>query len=128
MSNFTIKNIKEVEDAAPKFGMPPGIEARFGRRELEGENLGASYIRLDPDFRMPFGHKHDEQEELYVLVGGSGRIKIDDDVHELKQWDAVRLAPGTMRNIEAGPDGLELIAFGAGPRDPGEIVQDWWRD
>jgi mannose-6-phosphate isomerase-like protein (cupin superfamily) len=130
METHTIKNLKEVEDSAPKFGMSDVLEARFAREELRLENSGISYQRLQPSSRLPFGHKHSEQEELYVVVGGSGRIKLDDEIVDLRQWDAVRIAPGTMRNLEAGPDGLEVVLFGA-PNDANsdvEMVQGWWAD
>lgn len=130
MSDWTKKNLKdEVENVSPKFGMPDGIEARFARRALGGETLGISHLTLAPGFRVPFGHKHGEQEEVYVLVRGSARMKLDDEIVELRPWDAVRIGKGTMRNVEAGPDGAEYLAFGAGT-DPGdaEMEQGWWSD
>jgi mannose-6-phosphate isomerase-like protein (cupin superfamily) len=130
MSAYTKKNLKQdVENAAPKFGMPDEMEARFGRSSLDGETLGLSYIQLAPNFRIPFGHKHSAQEEVYVVVGGSARVKVEDEIVELAQWDAIRFDMAAMRNMEAGPDGVEYIAFGAGtdPRDA-EMVQGWWSD
>jgi mannose-6-phosphate isomerase-like protein (cupin superfamily) len=130
MADYTLTNLKQdVEDSAPKYGMPPGIEARFARGAIEGSTLGLSYVKLGPSFRVPFGHRHSAQEEVYVLVSGSARIKLDDEVLELKQWDAVRIGKGTMRNMEAGPEGAEYLAFGAGddPRDA-EMEQGWWSD
>jgi quercetin dioxygenase-like cupin family protein len=127
---YTVKNLKEIEDQAPKFGFAPNLEARFATEPLGLEHTGVSYQRLASNFRMPFGHTHPEQEEIYVLVSGSGRIKLDDEVIELRQWDAVRIEKGTMRNIEAGPDGAELIAFGA-PRagaNDAEMTPGWWTD
>ncbi len=128
MAGYTIKNLKEVEDSAPKFGLSPGLEARFAREPLELQNSGVSYQRLAPNTRAPFGHRHRQQEELYLIVGGSGRIKLDDDVVELRQWDAVRIAAETMRCLEAGPEGLELVAFGAPYTGPGdaELTPGWW--
>jgi mannose-6-phosphate isomerase-like protein (cupin superfamily) len=130
MSGYTIRNLKAVEDAAPKFGMSPALEARFARRELGLERAGVSYQKLAPGARVPFGHKHVEQEELYVVVAGSGRIKLDDQIVDLKQWDAVRIAPETMRCVEAGEDGIELLAYGAPGTDDGdvEMTQGWWSD
>jgi mannose-6-phosphate isomerase-like protein (cupin superfamily) len=130
MADATIKNLKEdVDDAAVGFGLSPNLEARFAREALECKNMGVSYERLGPNFRVPFGHQHETQEEVYVVVGGSGRVNIDGDVRDVKQWDAVRVGPGTMRGWEAGSDGLELIAFGA-PKMPNdaELVQGWWAD
>jgi uncharacterized cupin superfamily protein len=130
MSQFTIKNIREVEDQAPKFGMSPQLEARFARDDLETEQLGVSFQRLAPNFRQPFGHRHREQEEIYTVVGGSGRVKIDDEIHDVEEWDLVRIAPGTARCFEAGDAGLELVVVGPRLKDPDEIemLQGWWDD
>jgi mannose-6-phosphate isomerase-like protein (cupin superfamily) len=130
MSSYTKKNLKEdVENQAPKFDMPAEMEARFARRTLGGETLGLSHMKLAPGFRIPFGHKHANQEEVYVVVRGSARIKVEDEIVELGEWDAIRFDKNTMRNVEAGPDGVEYIAFGAGD-DPldAEMVQGWWSD
>jgi uncharacterized cupin superfamily protein len=130
MSDYTIKSLKEIEDMAPRFGFAPDLEARFAGKSLGLERSGLSYQRLAPGFRMPFGHRHEQQEEVYVLVSGSGRVKLDDEVVEVKQWDAVRVAKGTMRAFEAGPEGMELIAFGApntGLQDA-EQAPGWWTD
>lgn len=130
MTGYTIRNLKEIEDQAPKFGFAPSLEARFATAPLEFEQAGISYQRLAPGFRMPFGHKHKEQEEVYVLVSGSARVKLDDEVVELRQWDAVRVPKETMRNFEAGPEGAEIIAFGAPHTGPGdaEMTPGWWTD
>lgn len=127
MSAYTKANLREVENQAPKFGMPDGLESRFARSALHGKTLGLTLFTLAPNFRMPFGHKHSAQEEVYVVVRGSARVKVDDEVVELGEWDAIRFDDDAMRNVEAGPDGLEYLAFGAGddPRDA-EMVQDWW--
>jgi mannose-6-phosphate isomerase-like protein (cupin superfamily) len=123
-SPFTVKNLKELDDSAVEFGLAPNVEARFGRKALEAERSGVSYQRLAPNFKQPFGHKHGEQEETYVIVGGSGSVTAGDETVEIKTWDAVRVAPDTVRTFEAGPDGLELIAFGAGPQGDVEMMQD----
>ena len=127
--SYTIKNLSEVEDSAPKFKMPSEMQARFARRPIGGETLGLSLFTLEPGFRIPFGHKHDTQEEVYVVVRGSGRIKVEDEIVELGQWDAIRIDKDTMRDVEAGPDGVEYLAFGAGD-DPTEVemAQGWWTD
>ncbi len=130
MPGFAITNLREVEDSAPKFGLSPALEARFPRDALGFERIGLSHQQLAPNARQPFGHRHGEQEEVYVVVDGSGRVNLDGEVHDLRAWDAVRVAPGTARCFEAGPDGLELIAFGApatGANDS-EIVPGWWGD
>lgn len=130
MAVYTKVNLKEVEDQAVRFGISPNIEFRMARVPLELENSGVSYERLAPNFRIPWGHTQKQQEEVFVLVGGSGRMKLDDEVIELRQWDAVRVAPQTMRGIEAGEDGAEFIVVGAPSTGPGDadITQDWWSD
>ena len=130
MGGFTKTNLKsDVENQAPKFGMPEELQARFARRAIDGKTLGLKHMKLAPGFRMPLGHKHQGQEEVYVVVRGSARIKVDDEIVELGEWDAIRFDRDTMRNVEAGPDGVEYLAFGAGddPQDA-EMVQNWWRD
>jgi uncharacterized cupin superfamily protein len=128
MADYTIKNVKQdLEDQAPKFGME-GVEARFGRRALGLDKLGFSYQRLDPDVRLPFGHRHAEQEEVYIVLEGSGRIKIEDEVHDISQWDAIRVAPGTTRAIESGSDGIAFLACGAPVFEESdvEMIRGWW--
>ena len=93
MAGYTLVNLKEVEDQAPKFGHSPNLEARFARAALELENSGISYFRIAPNFRIPFGHKHQQQEEIYVLIGGSARAKLGDEVVELKTWGTVPVSP-----------------------------------
>jgi mannose-6-phosphate isomerase-like protein (cupin superfamily) len=128
MSEYTHVNLKEVEDQAPKFGLSPDLEFRMGRVPLDMENAGVSYIRMESNYRIPFGHNHKNQEETYVVVGGSGRIKLGDDIRELKQWDAVRVHKDTMRGFEADAAGLEIIAIGAPNTGPGDAntEQGWW--
>ena len=129
MAGYTKQNLTQVENQAPRFGMPDELEARFARSAIGGRELGLSLFRLAPGFRIPFGHKHADQEEVYVVVKGSGRIKVEDEIVELSQWDAVRIDKDTMRNFEAGPEGIEYLAFGAGT-DPTEVemAQAWWDD
>jgi mannose-6-phosphate isomerase-like protein (cupin superfamily) len=130
MPGYTLVNLKEVDDMAPKFGFAPNIEARFARVPLELEHSGVSYFRIAPDFRMPFGHRHQTQEEVYLLVSGSARIKLDDELVEMRPMDAIRVPPDTTRAIQAGPDGAEVVAFGSPTQDnrDAEMVQDWWTD
>jgi mannose-6-phosphate isomerase-like protein (cupin superfamily) len=128
MGGYTKVNLRtDVENQAPRFDMPDELEARFARRAIGGETLGLSLMTLDPGFRIPFGHKHPGQEEVYVVVRGSGRIKIEDEIVEVGEWDAIRIDKDTMRNVEAGPDGIEFVAFGAGD-DPldAELAPGWW--
>jgi mannose-6-phosphate isomerase-like protein (cupin superfamily) len=129
MSGYTKKNLRQVEDQAPNFGMPSEMEARFARTPIGGETLGLSLFRLAPSFRIPFGHKHATQEEVYVVTRGSAKIKVEDEIVEVGEWDAIRFDKDTMRDVEAGPDGVEYLAFGAG-EDGSEVemAQNWWAD
>ena len=125
---YTVRNLKEVDDAASAFGLSPDLEARFARKPLESKQVAVSYQRLLPNVRIPFGHRHEQQEEIYVVIAGSARAKVDDETVELRQWDALRVDPETMRGIESGPDGVELLAVGGpiGEKNDAEIVNDWW--
>jgi uncharacterized cupin superfamily protein len=127
MAEFTKLNLKDdVENASERFGLAPQMEARFARRALGLEGGGFSYQKLAPDYRAPIAHRHQTQEEVYVVVAGGGRIKIEGEVHALRQWDAVRLPPRTARALEAGPDGLELLAIGFGAGGDAEQLEDFW--
>jgi mannose-6-phosphate isomerase-like protein (cupin superfamily) len=133
VAGYTVVNLKEVEDQAPRLGMSPGLEARFPSAPLELEKSAMSYQRYEAGFRFPFGHRHNEQEELYVIVSGSARAKLDEEILELGHWDAVRVPNDTMRCFEAGPDGAEILAFGApkvgdSPADDVELQPGWWTD
>lgn len=130
MAGYTIQNLKEVEDQAPNFGLSPDLEARMARVPLELEQFGISYQRIAPGYRIPWGHTHKVQEEVYLVVSGTVRMKLDDEVVELRQWDAVRVPKDTMRGFEAGPEGVELIAVGAPNTGPGDanVAQAWWSD
>jgi mannose-6-phosphate isomerase-like protein (cupin superfamily) len=130
ITDYTVKNLMEVENQAPKFGIGEGLEARFAARDLGLEQSGVSFQRFSPGFRSPFGHHHHEQEELYVVVEGGGRAKLGNEIVELRQWDALRVAADTMRAFEAGPDGLAYIAFGAPATGPGDadMAPGWWNE
>ena len=125
---YTVRNLKEVDDAASAFGLSPDLEARFARKPLESKQVAVSYQRLQPNARIPFGHRHAHQEEIYVVLAGSAHAKLDDETIDLQQWDALRVDPETMRAIEAGPDGVEFIAVGGpiGEKNDAEMVNDWW--
>jgi mannose-6-phosphate isomerase-like protein (cupin superfamily) len=129
MGDFTKLNLKaDVEDEAPKYGFSPDMEYRVARKALATEHSALSYLRLAPGYRMPFGHTHARQEEVYVLLSGSARLKLDDEIVELVPFDAVRIPHETMRNLEAGDDGAELLLFSApnmGENDAA-MEQNWW--
>jgi mannose-6-phosphate isomerase-like protein (cupin superfamily) len=131
---FTLRNIKEdLEDIGPKFDGARDLEFRAATKPLELEKAAFSYQHVPPGYRFPYGHTHETQEEVYVVVGGSGRMKVDDTILELKTWDAIRVAPRTWRGYEAGADGLELLVVGApnlgdDPRGDVDGERDWWAD
>ena len=124
--DYVIKNLRDVEDMAPKFGFAEMQEARFPWRDLGAEHTGLAFMRVKPGQRQAFAHRHQEAEEIYVVVSGSGRIKLDDDVQSVRPLDAIRIAPGVARSIEAGPDGIENLAFGPHHEGDGELIEDFW--
>jgi mannose-6-phosphate isomerase-like protein (cupin superfamily) len=132
--HFTQKNLKgDLEDIGSVFDGDPGLEFRMATKALELERSGLTHQFVPPDIRFPYGHTHETQEEVYVVVRGGGRMKIDDEIVDLKEWDAVRVPPGAWRGYEAGPEGLELLIIGApnlgeNPRDDVEGTRDWWTD
>ena len=131
MSDYTIKNLKrDVDDSAEQFGLAPDIEARFAREPLDASMFGLSYQRLAPNARFPYGHHHKQQEEVYVVVEGRGRMKLDDEVRDIEAWDAIRVGKDTVRSFEAGPDGLAFLAFGAPKTESqdAEMIPGWWSD
>ena len=131
---FTLRNLKEdLEDLGSNFDGAPDLEFRLASKALELEQSGLSYQRIPPDYRFPYGHTHKEQEEVFVVVRGSGRMKLDDEIVEVKEWDVVRVPPGTWRGYEGGPEGLEILVFGApnlgeNPREDVEGQRGWWAD
>ena len=132
--SFTLRNIKkDLEDIGSRFDGAPDLEFRAATKPLELESSALSFQRLPPGYRFPFGHTHMRQEEVYVVVRGSGRMKVDDVIVELEEWDAVRVPPGKWRGYEAGPDGLEILVIGApnlgeDPREDVDGQRDWWTD
>ena len=130
---YTKVNLKgDVQDSAESFGFAPDMEARFASKDLELKQSGVGYERLAPNFRVPFGHSHKGQEELYVVISGGGRVKIDDEIVDYEQWDAIRVPAGVMRCFEAGAEGAEILAFGApkvdDPRADADMQPGWWSD
>jgi uncharacterized cupin superfamily protein len=128
--DYTVVNLKEVENLAPKFGFAPDLESRFARTALGLRNSGLSYFRYAPGFRTPFGHRHGQQEEIYIVLSGSMTAKVDDELVELHRWDALRVPGEVARCLQAGPEGAEIIAFGAPNTEnrDAEMLQGWWAD
>ena len=125
---YTLKKLTDVDDSAPRFGYDENQESRFATKELEAEQTGISHHRVKPGKRQGFAHKHEKAEEVYVVMAGSGRVKLDDEILEVEALDAIRVAPGVTRQFEGGPDGLELIAFGPRHEGDGEMLPGWWSD
>ena len=128
MPGYTVKNLMELKDSAVDYGLSPNLEARFARDELGCEQVGLSYQRLAPDGRSSFFHRHSGDEEVYVVTAGSGRVRLDGEDVEIGRWDAIRVAPETVRAFAAGPDGLELLAFGTHRPDDGQVLPADWGD
>ncbi len=129
---FTLKNLKgDLEDIGSVFDGHPDLEFRTATKPLELEQSGLTHQRVPPGYRFPYGHTHNTQEEIYVVVHGGGRMKVDDEIVDLREWDAIRVPPGSWRGYEAGPQGLEMLVIGApslgdAPRDDVEGMRDWW--
>jgi uncharacterized cupin superfamily protein len=121
-------NLRDVEDSAAKHGVGAVQEARFPRTQLGAVQVGINYLIVKPGQREAFAHRHREAEELYVVLSGSGRVRLDDDVVELAPLDAVRVAPGTTRRFEGGADGLALLIVGARHEGEAEVVAGFWDD
>ena len=125
-SGYTLLNLEEIKDSAPEFGFSEFGEARFANEQLGTGQTGFAFHRVKPGKRQAFGHHHDQAEEVYVVINGSGRIALDDEVRDIGLRDAIRIGPEVKRAIEAGPDGMELLAFGARHAGDGEILPGWW--
>jgi quinol monooxygenase YgiN/quercetin dioxygenase-like cupin family protein len=126
MKGCAIVNLEEVEDQAPKFGFGEMGEARFARGDLGSSTVAISLQRLRPGVRQAFGHSHNRDEEVYVILRGSGRVAVDDQIHEIRTYDAIRVAPGSMRAFEAGDDGLEILATGAHTAGDAQMAPGYW--
>jgi mannose-6-phosphate isomerase-like protein (cupin superfamily) len=124
MSAYAITNFNDIETPNPN----PDREAKFARSQIGSEHLGISYFRYGPNVRSSLGHSHREQEEVYVVISGSGRVKLDDEIIDLGQWDIVRVSPPVVRAFEGGPEGMELIIAGADRPEGGDGVRvdDFW--
>jgi mannose-6-phosphate isomerase-like protein (cupin superfamily) len=127
--SYVIKNLREVDDSAPKFGFAEVQEARFAREDLGAEATGLAYHVVRAGRRQAFAHRHESAEEIYVVLAGTGRVKLDDDVVDIGPLDAIRIAPPVTRKFEAGAHSdLELLAFGPHHKGDSEIVQEFWTD
>jgi quercetin dioxygenase-like cupin family protein len=129
MATYTKVNLADVKDLAPDFGMAEMGEARFARSALGAQRIGLAQYRMNPGRRVGFGHHHDQSEEMYVVLRGSGRFRVDDELFDVTALDVVYCSPDAMREWEAGPDGIELLAFGA-HADGGDAKMQpgWWTD
>jgi mannose-6-phosphate isomerase-like protein (cupin superfamily) len=129
---FTHRNLKtDVDDIGAQFDGAPDLQFRAASKALDLADSALGYQYVPPGYRFPYGHTHRKQEEVYVVVGGTGRMKVDDEIVDLKQWDAVRVPPGAWRGYEAGPDGLDLLVIGAPAiemRGDVDGERDWWSD
>jgi mannose-6-phosphate isomerase-like protein (cupin superfamily) len=126
--SYTHKKLTDVKDSAPQFGYGELAEARFAREDLGAEQTGISHLKLKPGKRMPFGHRHENAEEIYVVIAGSGRIKLDDEIVEVEELDVIRISPEVGRGVEGGPEGIEVLAVGAHHDGDGELLHGWWED
>jgi mannose-6-phosphate isomerase-like protein (cupin superfamily) len=126
---YTIKNLASVDDSAPRFGFAEVGEAHFASRALEAQDTGIAYHVLRSNRRQGFAHKHDEAEEIAVVISGGGRVKLDDEVHELRALDAIRCAPNVTRQFEAGPEGMSYVVIGPHHERDGELIHEgFWED
>ena len=124
--SYTLKNLQEVKDQALEFGIGEIQEARFPAEDLGAQSIGFGHQVIHPGKRQSFAHRHKAAEEVYVIIGGAGRARLDDEIVDLGRLDALRVAPEVTRQFEAGPEGLELLVFGPRHEDDGEIVQGFW--
>jgi mannose-6-phosphate isomerase-like protein (cupin superfamily) len=119
-------NLQELEDSAAKHGLSDRQEARFARADLGAEQTGLNYLIVKPSQREPFAHRHGQAEEIYVVLAGSGRVKLDDELVDLAPLDAVRVSPGVTRAFEAGDEGLTVLVLGPHVEGDTELVQGFW--
>jgi len=131
MAGYTVRDLKEIENQGVKFGLPENdVQLRMAKDPLECSGCGVTYMKLGPGWRAPWGHTHKTQEEIFILVNGSARMKLDDEIVELKPFTAVRVSPETMRSYEGGAEGAELIVIGTPRTGGGDAVTEpnWWSD
>jgi quercetin dioxygenase-like cupin family protein len=129
MTTYRKLNLDEVKDLAPDFGMQTMGQARFAREALGAERIGLAEYRMNPGQRVGFGHRHADSEEVYLVLSGAGRFRVDDDVFEVGSRDVVYCPPQVLREWEAGPEGMALLAFGAHAEGgDAEMAREWWTD
>lgn len=126
MADYTHMTIEDVTDAGPQFGAEGFAEIRFANDQMGTAQTGFTHHRVQPDVHSGFGHRHQEAEEVYFVIAGGGRAKLDDEVIEIAKGDALRVAPEVIRSFASGPEGLEMLAFGAKHEGDGEVFPDWW--
>lgn len=127
-TSYTHMKLTDVKDSAPDFGFSDQGELRFGREAFDAEDTGFTYQRLNANVNPGFGHRHQKAEEVYVVLAGSGRLKLDDEIIEIGRLDAIRVAPAVTRCFASGPDGLEVLAFGPHHDSDGEVFPQWWTE
>jgi mannose-6-phosphate isomerase-like protein (cupin superfamily) len=125
-ASYAKTNLRDVRDSAVEHGLSDHQEARFPRSDLGAEQTGMNFLTIKPGQREAFAHRHRTAEEIYVVIDGTGRVKLDNELVELMPLDAVRVSPGVARSFEAGPDGLQVLIFGLHVESDGEMVQDFW--
>jgi mannose-6-phosphate isomerase-like protein (cupin superfamily) len=125
MSDYTITHLDEVQDTAAVESLDFGT-VRYPAAHVEAERTGFAHVVLLPGKHQPFGHRHMQAEEIYFVISGSGAIKLDDGIHKLRAYDIVRLSPGVTRCLQGGPEGMEVLAFGARHAGDGELVEGFW--
>jgi mannose-6-phosphate isomerase-like protein (cupin superfamily) len=123
--DYTIKNLREAKDVAAEAGLSNALEARFAHEDLESETSGISYQVIRAGQRQPFAHKHGEMEEIYVIISGNGRVKLDDELEDVGPLDAIRIAPSVIRAFEAADEDLVLLVFSPRADGDAEVVQDF---
>jgi uncharacterized cupin superfamily protein len=125
-ASYAKKNLRDVQDSAAEHGLSVHQEARFPQRDLGAEQTGMNFLIIKPGQREAFAHRHRTAEEIYVVIGGGGRVKLDNELVDLMPFDAVRVSPGVARCFEASSDGLQVLIFGPHVESDGEMVQDFW--
>ncbi len=128
MADYSIRNLADVEDQAARFGYSEHQEARFASDDLELESLGLSYQTVKAGKRHAFGHRHNEVEEVYVVLAGTGRCRLDDEIVDVRPLDAIRVGPTVTRAFEAGAESLDLLVVSRRAPGDAELIPDFWND